>query len=576
MRLISLIIFALSFSPFAYSKVVWLDEQWKETSKDGASFYIEVPLARDGKAWIAEVYYKENGQLRFKTNITKDSIFDPESKVIGDHYYYFKNGDIQSKGSLDESGQGNGEVISYFENTPNKISSITYFRNGVKHGREQNFYREGGLSKESEYRNGKLHGLQKYYSPKGVLYTESTYENGLLHGPQKIWSEEDSTLILVEHYQSGKKHGEQISYFADGMIQESEFYSQGTLIGVRESYYSDGRLKERERFDENGRRMERTNFYDRSAERLEQIWSYTDRGITEDKRLYQNEQLLRHERMFTGKRAPLGQVIKEEFDPQGTLIARKETRNGKLYGEHVWYEKSSIKYRILNTSYYVDGLQHGRYLSKAQDGSILEQGQYSMGKKVGPWLYRSPVSERTVIYDKNGKKHGEEREKALDGTIISQATYHHGQLDGLYERYDNDRTLLESGIYKLGVKNGQWLEDEGSGYGNYYASKGEYRQGNRVGLWISTTKSGYEIDRSNYNDKGQLHGFRYHMERNGSGALTKVEHYMNGLTVGKQFQYRNGKPEKVTLYDENGQKQKVIFQDPEVKEVFDLESLLFH
>lgn len=577
MRLITLIIIALIFSPFAYSKVVWLDEQWKETSKETASFYIEVPLERDGKAWIAEIYYKENDQLRFKTKITQDSIFHPEANLIGDHYYYFKNGDIQSKGSLDENGQGNGKVVGYFENTPEKICSIAYFINGVKHGPELSFYSKGGLSTESEYRNGKLHGLQKFYSQQGVLSEQRSYEDGQLHGPQKIWGEESAILVLVEHYQSGKMHGQQTRYFADGTLAESKFYSQDTLIGNRELFYSDGRLKEHERYDEHGRRMERTYFYDHNAQRVEQIWSYTDIGVTEDKRRYQDEQLIKHERIFTGENTLAGQVIEEEFDSQGTLIARKETRNGKLYGDHIWYEKiDRSEYRISNTGYYVDGLQHGRYLSKAQDGSTLEQGQYFMGEKIGPWLYRAPNSERTVIYDEYGKKHGEERDLASNGTVISHATYHHGQLDGLYERYDDDRTLLESGKYKLGVKDGAWLELETTGYSNNYVSKGEYRQGNRVGLWVSTTKSGYEIGRSNYNDEGQLHGIRYHMDPNGSGALTKVEHYVSGLIVGKQFQYRDGKLAKVTLYDENGQKQKVIFQDPEVKEVFDLESLLFN
>ncbi|PNH98841.1 hypothetical protein [Vibrio diazotrophicus] len=170
MRLITLIIIALSFSPFAYSKVVWLDEQWKETSKETASFYIEVPLERDGKAWIAEIYYKENDQLRFKTKITQDSIFHPEANLIGDHYYYFKNGDIQSKGSLDENGQGNGKVVGYFENTPEKICSIAYFINGVKHGPELSFYsKKAGFPQKANIETGSFM-VYKSFIPNKVCY----------------------------------------------------------------------------------------------------------------------------------------------------------------------------------------------------------------------------------------------------------------------------------------------------------------------------------------------------------------------------------------------------------------------
>lgn len=75
----------------------------------------------------------------------------------------------------------------------------------------------------------------------------------------------------------------------------------------------------------------------------------------------------------------------------------------------------------------------------------------------------------------DGQKHGRYIEYYEDGTPKTSASYLNGMLNGVYKSFSGDGvSVIETGIYSNGEKNGKWLESNGTG---------SYKNGIYVGLW---------------------------------------------------------------------------------------------
>ena len=128
-------------------ETIWFDVNWKETTKDNASYYRPAPEKKDNGYWIVD-YYK-NGQVQmegFSTNNTPN-----EEQFEGLVMYYHENG---------------------------KPFHKAHYKNGKLNGQRKVFYETGELKEHGNYVNGKREGSWKTFSKKGKIKTKGRYKNG--------------------------------------------------------------------------------------------------------------------------------------------------------------------------------------------------------------------------------------------------------------------------------------------------------------------------------------------------------------------------------------------------------------
>lgn len=91
-------------------------------------------------------------------------------------------------------------VLKKEDNGERKERSYT---NGVLHGIQKEFYKNGNLQKVSMYTNGELNGRMIEYYPCGAKRLNANYSEGSIEGILEEWSN-DGILILRKTYFKGK------------------------------------------------------------------------------------------------------------------------------------------------------------------------------------------------------------------------------------------------------------------------------------------------------------------------------------------------------------------------------------
>jgi len=131
------------------------------------------------------LWKKLDGSLLVSKGTYKDGY--PE----GEFTYYYENG--TQKG------------VSIFSEKAQKVSSIAFYRSGVK-------------MSEGNYINKQKDGVWKYYT-------------------------ESNILLAVENYNKGSREGDWNSYYPNGVINLEAHYLNNNKSGIWKSYFPDGKLK---------------------------------------------------------------------------------------------------------------------------------------------------------------------------------------------------------------------------------------------------------------------------------------------------------------------------------------------
>ncbi len=98
-------------------------------------------------------------------------IEDPENAKDGEHFQYYKSGNLKAKGS---------------------------YRNGKRDGHWTVFYESGLLWSEADYKDGKKSGKATVYYPGGQKRYEGTYESDKRVGVWRFY-DKDGHLIKEEN-----------------------------------------------------------------------------------------------------------------------------------------------------------------------------------------------------------------------------------------------------------------------------------------------------------------------------------------------------------------------------------------
>lgn len=167
-----------------------------------------------------------------------------------------------------------------------RISSITSYLNGLKHGDSFVFYENGQIWKKIQYKNGKIHGdyifyyengnidftnsffdgqpiSQKNYYKNGNLKFEFSYLDSYVHGTYTAYFI-NGAKAYVGYKEKGKFEGK-VKYFnRNGSLLAIETYELGKLKNLK-GYYNDGDIWIDEYFSNGYFQSEKFREYDENG-----------------------------------------------------------------------------------------------------------------------------------------------------------------------------------------------------------------------------------------------------------------------------------------------------------------------
>ena len=100
------------------------------------------------------------------------------------------------------------------------------FVNGLKEGKQSEFYESGNKKLESEFKNDRETGTWTVYFDNGKISTTFSYLDGQLNGPVVI-NDDKGTKIVEGNYRGGKEDGKWIFYDESGKVKKEENYIAG-------------------------------------------------------------------------------------------------------------------------------------------------------------------------------------------------------------------------------------------------------------------------------------------------------------------------------------------------------------
>ena len=142
-------------------------------------------------------------------------------------------------------------------------------RDGKKHGKWAEWYRDGQTEIEGSYQEDKKHGKWTRWRSNGQKVKEENYQDGVLHGKWVEWYEngqietEGSYQIETEgSYQEDKKHGKWTRWRSNGQKVKEENYQDGVLHGKWTKWYENGQIEAEGSYQEGKGHGKLTKWYE--------------------------------------------------------------------------------------------------------------------------------------------------------------------------------------------------------------------------------------------------------------------------------------------------------------------------
>jgi uncharacterized protein len=422
-----------------------LDSTWK--------FYSD-----EGKITM-EIRYLNGKKDGIRKSYREDEIIDENFKndvKNGLTRYYYPDGKIKKEVNFRE-GLEDGPAKE-FDKDGRIITLITYKKgfiterelinrfdnNGKKHGLWKYFFPDGSVRQEGTYKHGLENGYFKEYDKNGNLLSTSKYAEGVKLEDvaelvrldvRKDYYPDGKVKIAASYNKAGQLEGVRREYSPDGSVEKSYIFRNGIMIGegiVTEKgerdgfwkeYYDDGKIRAEGKYNKDVREGAWKFYHENGA--TEQEGVYVNGKPEGDWRwYYMGGEVLREETYYNG----LLDGIMTEYDEAGSVITKGEYIEGKEEG--VWYfrlgdsetegnyadgmrnglwkvydlQKGMGQQNILRfEGRFIEDNPHGKHTWYWDNGNKKEEGDYSMGRKEGEWIYYNyDGTPFVVVFYKNG------------------------------------------------------------------------------------------------------------------------------------------------------------------------------
>jgi len=180
-----------------------------------------------------------------------DTVTDPTTKVAKKVYWNgikikkHKNGQTK-KSRTYKDGFLHGTTLK-FNKKGIKISEKQY-KLGKLDGMKKTFHNNGKLKKAEPYVSGKLQGKAIWYRKDGTTIKRTVhYQNGMRHGVQdkfyKNGNLKSKTMFRISQAGKEQRHGAFASYYSDQKLHFEVLYVNGKKNGLAKRVYQNGVVK---------------------------------------------------------------------------------------------------------------------------------------------------------------------------------------------------------------------------------------------------------------------------------------------------------------------------------------------
>jgi len=342
-----------------------------------------------------------------------------------------------------------------------------------KQGRWVYFSEKGDTLETKTYHNGVLNGPFAFYYSSGKKMRTGSWRNALEHGVWHHYTETDS-LYLIDTWSNGKLNGNYRGYHPAGNISV-----QGT--------YQDGKRE--------GEWMQFGVANDTLA-----VNYYTLGEMDGWQKKYARGRLLEKVYIQEGKRN--GKLF--QYNYMGYLDFERTYKDSELHGVEYtyWYGQLSAE------NHYYEGKLHGQCLTYS-NGDTLSERNFQHGLMYGDYIIYSATTKKVTQEGsyRNNIMDGQWNSYAADGSLVERKHYVLGQLQGEYAYYSSGM-LSQYGFYHNGLRTGKWTW--------YYTTTGQV---NAVRTFSNNTLDGESIV--------------YHPNR----KMSERGYFSGGLKEGKWLYY---------------------------------------
>ena len=419
-----ILIALIAINTMAQKDTIYFNKHWQKTTKDKARYYRLIPLEKVGDLYkITDFYLNGNPQMEGFWSDLKNELLEGETK------WYFENG---------------------------KLSEVTTYRDGLKHGLSKTYIENGDLKTEgtyehkfpvngtfitpctdcdvSLYENEKKIATYRYYKNSTIIAQKSTepdaddnYENFFydrngvefahvtmtlyqkpINGKMVYYNtDKNRKITIVENYanfKDGILQGEAVNYNNDGKIIAKGIYKDDKPFNGSFTNYIDSTIKNYKNGILNGEEL-----------------FYSDKNKLVAKGINKN-----------GKRWS-GQFYDVYYDNFHTIVNYKD---GEMLGKQVSYYTTDFE-KIAETSHIKNSKKNGKVIAYNKEGKRLSKGIYKEGKQWTGSFYDFYYHQLSSL--KEGVKHGKFIYYTTSGKLIEQQEYKDGKLEG---------TVLSSGHFK--------------------------------------------------------------------------------------------------------------------------------
>ncbi|NER14156.1 hypothetical protein GWK08_11940 [Leptobacterium flavescens] len=122
-------------------------------------------------------------------------------------------------------------------------NGILYFKKRVFTGFLVTYFPKGDLRSKIEYKDGRKHGFEQQWFTNGKLALDRHYTKGKKTGVHRAWWEKGSPKFTYHFNHSGEYHGSVKEWYPSGRLYRYFNYTNGKETGRQQLWKDDGSIK---------------------------------------------------------------------------------------------------------------------------------------------------------------------------------------------------------------------------------------------------------------------------------------------------------------------------------------------
>lgn len=537
-----------------------------------SNFHSDTVYSRYNKKAIQSITTKEGNKTTIRTyhisgNLASEE-FIIDSLKEGKHLFWYDNGQVRREHiyvndlcmSIKE-WYDNGQMQSeehYIKAKYDVLVDVKYNKPINDYytkldGKYLKYYKSGGIQTSGNYKAGARYGKWIEYYETGSKRSEITYKNDVTLS-SKAWYT-SGKLRYVYHYAQDTskrykreiKNGEQITYFENGKMSEHCYYVFGKKNGLYELWYESGLKKQ-----ETNYKLDHVDGINKTWESNGNLSQYTESYDKYDS-IRKYHRTIYHGTYQTyynnGNKKSIGKYIHGKEDGlftnyflNGIKSSEVMYKNGQKIGKATYWNDNNIIRTVENYVLKKDtfcSVKDGEQLIYAENGNLIEKGNYVMGYKEGQWLIWYENGQLMESrYFKHNLPNGEVKTYDKDGKISSMI-----QVDSAHNTLNNKMDYLKTHFeyYKTSMPKTVTYYN-----GDHVFKRIQYYENN------TNNEIQYHINLKNtqaYSSTDFLYSLKFH----NNGKLKELEILYHSHRVGRVLKYYyNGNLKSLTDYDVHG------------------------